>query len=428
MQTKKAGVPDEERLSPKPLDEREWIVMFVDIEGSTRLKYQQLSQNKWHFRDIVMGLMEVVQDAAQARATKFTGDGAMVVFPSNNRKGCVEAIEAAEKIIQGVDRTNFNFAGAPHIHIRIGIATGVCAKVGGTLLELSGRPADLAARLCSEADRDGVLVDKATKKAFEKNHALGKKKTKGRFQPCDRRLMLKGVPLKPDPGPFWHYKVRRLVQSAEVDYSSKGLVAVYLDRLALDKDFPEGVMTWINRAPSKSSIFVAGRTLIKWAEKQQQLLSSKKELKFYFLLSLPKSWGFLDKEEKRVVRIDYKRALQKFRKLARLDKSRFHFAHTPHLILDGVTFARIIFPGGAKHQPNGRLVALQDVNVFRPSGNSGQKDGDAQQSKVTLFWVCTCGQQNSKGGASCTAHGLLRRTLQFWHELPKPELFSSRTY
>ena len=43
MQTKKAGVPDEDRLSPKPLDEREWIVMFVDIEGSTRLKYQQLS-------------------------------------------------------------------------------------------------------------------------------------------------------------------------------------------------------------------------------------------------------------------------------------------------------------------------------------------------------------------------------------------------
>ena len=425
MQKKKPVIPNEQRaVTAKPLDEREWVVMFVDIEGSTRLKYQELAQDKWHFRDIVMGLMDVVQDAAQARATKFTGDGAMIVFPIlNDRRGCVEAIEAAEKIIQGVDRTNFEFHGPPPIHIRIGIATGLCAKVGGTVLELSGRPADLAARLCSEADRDGVLVDNATKEAFEANTSTIEPKRPGtRFQPCNRRLMLKGVPLTPDPGPFWHCNVHRLVQSTETNYASEGLVAVYLDRPALEKDFPDGAITCVDLAAPDSSILVAGRTLKSWAEKKDRLSLFNRGLKFYFLLSSRESWNLLDEEEKKIVNSDFERTYPKFLELVETDGGQFHSCLTEHLILDGVTFARIIFPGGSAQSDGGRLIALQDLNVFRPDGGPRKEKKD-QEVKVTLFWVCTCGQQNSKGGASCTAHGLLRRTLQFWTRQPKPELF-----
>ena len=401
-------------------NDEDWVVMFVDIEGSTRLKYEELKQeakhHKWRFPDIVTELLEIISRATGGQSKKFTGDGAMIVFPfrdDQRRDGRARATHAAERIIQGVDRMNFEFRDRPRIHIRIGIATGLCTPVGVlSNVELSGRPADLAARLCSEADRDGVLIDDATKKGLTRA-------MKNRLRECDRRLMLKGVPLKPNPGPFWHYKVHRLVTSSEVDYSSKGLIAVYLDRKALDADFPDGVITWVKMAALNSSIFVAGRTLIGWAQRDSELLSSRTDLKFYFLLSSKESWGQLDEEEKKIVKRDYFKALPIFQLLAKSKPEQFHNASTPHLILDGVTFARIVFPGGNRDDV-GRLVALQDLNVFRSHPTADPA------AKATLFWVCTCGIQGSEGESSCTAHGLLRRTIRFWRSSRKPLLFPVR--
>jgi len=433
MESKKAGKQVEEPISPLEGEVDEWAVMFIDIEGSTRLKYQELEQEKdpniplqakWRFSKIVTKLLHHIQRVRGGRDVKFTGDGAMLLFQDPQEVGCQRAVAGAESIIQYVDQMNLQFQGWPHpwpqIHVRIGIACGPCTNVNGVgATEVSGRPADLAARLCSEADRDGILVDCKTKEASESVYGE-------RFKKCTRRLALKGVPLDDAPDSFWHFRVHRLIQSMEADYSSKGLIAVYLDRAAMDKDFPD-VRSFIKMAAPDSSVFVAGRTLKSWAEtlkpwaQEQEPSSDEIQVKFYFLLSSPESWNVLADEERFVLEKDYADAFPIFQKLSEVPNQRFHLEFTHHLILDGVTFARIKLPGG-NPRDDARLMVLQDINVFQ-SGNAGRKVNREAEAKAALLWVCTCGKKNDTDGVSCTAHGLLRRTLQFWPEPDKPKLF-----
>src|SRR5262249_5182455 len=136
---------------------------------------------------IITELFEIIRDDTTGeKQIKFTGDGAMVIF-EEEKNGALHALEAAERILQKVDDANLKFDYDSRIHVRIGIATGECYEVNrvGTT-ELSGKTADLAARLQSEAEIDSILVDENTKvSSAQPSH---------RFIKCTRRLSLRGVP------------------------------------------------------------------------------------------------------------------------------------------------------------------------------------------------------------------------------------------
>jgi class 3 adenylate cyclase len=209
----------------------EWAIMFVDMVGSTEFKYKYHGSVEQTFK----ALYTLIRDHSKGREhIKFTGDGAMVIFrhiPENN--GCQYALRAAKDIIRAVDRRNLTFASPPAIHIRVGIASGNPAKGEcyelSTEPELSGTKVDLAARLCQETDPDTILVDIRTMENSKLPAHL--------FVKCEQRLPLKGIPRPDNEEEHYYFESDRLLRTPKGDNFSKGLLALYPDREALNRDF-----------------------------------------------------------------------------------------------------------------------------------------------------------------------------------------------
>lgn len=367
-------------------------VMFVDLEGSTQLKYEGASEEE--VVKLVEHLFCLISDKCRgAEAKKFTGDGAMIVFP--HATGCNSrstALEAAKGIIQGVDRGNVRFQWPKRAHVRIGIASGNCyvlSRVGA--LEVCGSTVDLAARLCSEADRDEILLDGITKSES--------KLPEHRFAVCSRRLSLKGVPLLKKSTDFFHLKIVRLHSPTKNDSFSSGLLALYADRRTLARDLPLPKLLYLT-AP-RSEVLLAGRTLVKWTELRSELLhvAKTKLVKFNFLLSSLEASRCLGKEQQQEIKRDLPRATEFFACLQEACPKYFEFRITEYPILDGVTCAYIRLPGYEqdKKEP-GHLIVQQDINAAA---------GDA---KASLMFGCTCKKPGHSVDNSCMAHGLRRRT------------------
>jgi class 3 adenylate cyclase len=373
-----------------PVASQPWTVMFVDIEDSTRLKYREDTDRVTR---VVLKLFDTVRAECHTKESiKFTGDGAMVVF---NRTAASprEAIAAAERIVQRNDTNNLQ-ADLPLIHIRIGIATGPGVEVQGvSSTDVVGKHVDLAARLCGDAERDGILIDDTTK---ELSGLAGH-----HFRPCERRLSLKGVvpPRKPEPPEqFWELKTLRLARTPKQDPTENGLLAVYPDRPALNRDLSPARWLWL--AARGSRLVVAGRTLKNWkfVADEIRFYIAEKQLRFAFVLSTEEAAKpFLERRQIEEIDRDRGPALDQFRMLAEDHPESFAVHETPLLILDGVTCAKVIPPAGDAAR-DGRYVALQDVNAAYGI------------HKYALLWACTCGRDDEKGTERCITHGLLRRT------------------
>ena len=385
------------------LRKQEWVVMFVDMVGSTEMKYRDgdgASMEK-AARLIARLFESVSNESKRARHIKFTGDGAMVIFEVERDRegkvtdldnGCRRALEAAERIILQLERDNLRFE-LPEIHIRIGITTGECytvSRVGSQ--EVSGRAADLAARLCGEADRDGVLLDEPTKE--------GCGLPGNRFDLCRRRLSLKGVPAgnqEGKPEAFYSFRITRLLRPTRKGHFEKGLLALYPGRSALEADFNPRRL--LDLARPGTMILVAGRTLKKWTEFDNEIRATlkNKDLSFRFLLSSETACAYLSEAQQAEIARDLPLSHELFRFLKEgHPRGRVEVRESDHLILDGITFATISLPIH-DHEANGtpKLVVLQDLNVASGDG------------KATAVWACTGDNDN---GCQCTAHGLLDRT------------------
>jgi len=377
--------------------------MFVDLVGSTALKYEE---EPLKVASLIQDLFASIKDETKGQKNiKFTGDGAMVIFEKEDG-GCKNGLLSAERILQKVDKTNLTFE-SPRIHIRIGMATGKCYEVSAVgPPELSGKTADLAARLCNEADVDSVLIDHATKD----DSGL----PSYRFELCSRRLSLKGVPMPPkEPDNYYHFKVSRFLKPPKQDHYSKGLLALYPDRLALSRDLtPIRIM---RLAKPGSTILVAGRTLITWTEldAEMRFAADEKDLRFDFVISsenvLRAEAINLGEKQLERMREDLPKARQYFLDLVDHDGANFRLRETDQLIFDGTTCAEVQLPGGT--QDKEKLIVLQDINAA------------ADDAKASFLLACTC---NGERKISCMAHGLYDRTRRIFDNSKRPSSPTAR--
>lgn len=375
-----------------------WVIMFVDMVNSTRLKYTQESAI---VIEVIKKLYSIIQDKSSGKESiKFTGDGAMVIFKQKNN-GCEMALKAAEGILQAVDRQNLLFdpqfkTNLYPISIRIGISTGECHEISTIGLDLCGRKVDLAARLCAEAEPDSILIDEATK---------GKSNfPKHRFSFCKRRLLLKGVPIPPgSPEKYFYFNPKRFLKSQL--YYSNGLLSLYPDRNSLMIDFRPARI--IHIAAPNSVIFVAGRTLISWTSiiPEMKQVAIEKRIKFRFLISAEHTSKYLDEKQQTEIRNHLPNAISFFRYMENFSYKHFQYRETDQLILDGITCARVLFPGNDKSaHSKGKLIALQDINAAHG------------EHKASILFACTCNKEDEEGDITCMAHGLYNRTKLIYNK------------
>lgn len=142
-------------------------IMFTDIVGSTALT-QQLGD---------AGAMEVVRRhdatvrealaAHSGREVKHTGDGIMASFSSASQAvECAIAVQRELALLRGDEPERL-------LHVRIGLAAGEPVTENN---DLFGTSVQLAARLCGQADRDGVLVSVAVRELCAGKHLIFSKR------------------------------------------------------------------------------------------------------------------------------------------------------------------------------------------------------------------------------------------------------------
>jgi class 3 adenylate cyclase len=123
-------------------------ILFTDIVGSTEMTARlgdRLATELVRAHDSIVRRCLAAYDG---REVKHTGDGIMAVFPDSRR-----GVDCAIRIQRAFQ--HYNEHGQEPIHVRIGLDSGEPVEDSN---DLFGTTVQLAARLCSEAGADQILV------------------------------------------------------------------------------------------------------------------------------------------------------------------------------------------------------------------------------------------------------------------------------
>ncbi|MBM2712757.1 DUF4242 domain-containing protein [Mesorhizobium caraganae] len=134
--------------SSADLDSGHRAIMFTDIVGSTKMTERLGDRVATEMVRAHDSIVRRCLNVSRGREVKHTGDGIMASFAST-----AEAVDCAIAIQQGFDR--YNRGNAEPIHIRIGLDCGEPVEDSN---DLFGSTVQLAARLCSAASTDQILV------------------------------------------------------------------------------------------------------------------------------------------------------------------------------------------------------------------------------------------------------------------------------
>jgi class 3 adenylate cyclase len=164
--------------APRPqFDSAHRAVMFTDIAGSTEMTAR--------LGDVAATELVRAHDALVRRAlarnggreVKHLGDGIMASFDATS-----DAVSCAKEIQHAFHAYNAE-RGAQPLHVRIGIASGEPIEDSS---DLFGTAVQMAARLCSAANPDEVLVSSAVCEECSGSHTFssaGYKRLKGFAEP-----------------------------------------------------------------------------------------------------------------------------------------------------------------------------------------------------------------------------------------------------
>jgi class 3 adenylate cyclase len=130
------------------LDSGHRAIMFTDIVGSTKMTARLGDRVATEMVRAHDSIVRRCLRTSGGREVKHTGDGIMGSFAST-----AEAINCAVAIQQGFAR--YNRGNAEPIHVRIGLDCGEPVEDSN---DLFGSTVQLAARLCSAASPDQILV------------------------------------------------------------------------------------------------------------------------------------------------------------------------------------------------------------------------------------------------------------------------------
>ena len=159
--------------SPPAVDRGLRAVMFTDIVGSTEMTARlgdsaALEQVRAHDALVRRGL-----EAHGGREVKHTGDGIMASFDN-----VAEAVRAAAEIQRRF--ADYNAGASESLSVRIGIDAGEPVAEHN---DLFGATVQLAHRLCSEAEANGIVVSGRVRQLSQESAArfveLGERRLKG---------------------------------------------------------------------------------------------------------------------------------------------------------------------------------------------------------------------------------------------------------
>jgi class 3 adenylate cyclase len=134
--------------SAADVDSGHRAIMFTDIVGSTKMTERLGDRVATEMVRAHDSIVRRCLNVSRGREVKHTGDGIMASFAST-----AEAIDCAVAIQRGFER--YNQGNAEPIHIRIGLDCGEPVEDSN---DLFGSTVQLAARLCSAAAPDQILV------------------------------------------------------------------------------------------------------------------------------------------------------------------------------------------------------------------------------------------------------------------------------
>jgi class 3 adenylate cyclase len=199
------GLSPNERTFRSTAERRQLSVMFCDIMGftglSSRLDPEDLSE-------VIRGYQERVAATITRFGgfiARYVGDGVLIYFgwPEAHEANAERAIRAALSVIDAISQAPIR---AEHLQIRIGIATGlviVGEPIGnGDARQQTaiGETPNLAARLQSFAEPDGIVIDAVTRRQIG-----------GLFEYRDLgTVALNGLP---DPVPAWQVLREAAIES-----------------------------------------------------------------------------------------------------------------------------------------------------------------------------------------------------------------------
>jgi class 3 adenylate cyclase len=160
-----APAPATGTLSPRAdrAERRQLTVMFCDLVGSTPLSSRLDPED---LRGIIGAYHRCVAEIVEGFGgfvARFMGDGALVYFgyPQAHEDDAERATRCGLVLVDRVARLGH----AEELHARVGIATGLVV-VGGEVVEhdVAGDTPNLAARLQTLAEPDGVVIAASTRR------------------------------------------------------------------------------------------------------------------------------------------------------------------------------------------------------------------------------------------------------------------------
>ena len=152
-------------------------IMFTDIVGSTEMTERLGDEVALDLVRVHDSLVRRGLASHNGREVKHTGDGIMATFESAS-----EAIRAAADIQRHFSA--YNAEAAESLRVRIGIHAGEPVEEHN---DLFGTTVQLAHRLCSEAEADGIIVSGLVRELCDQDKArfvvLGERRLKGFAEP-----------------------------------------------------------------------------------------------------------------------------------------------------------------------------------------------------------------------------------------------------
>jgi len=146
---------------------REVSILFCDVRGYTSMSVGMDPAEVISLLNEHMSALTRIVHARKGVVKQFTGDGIMILFGAPKSYGC-DALDAAHCAVEMMrERLRLNDLAERPMRIGIGIATGIVVA-GGLGAEnraeytVVGERVNLAARLCSAAAADEILIDEAT--------------------------------------------------------------------------------------------------------------------------------------------------------------------------------------------------------------------------------------------------------------------------
>ena len=196
-----------DRLSAAPPERRYLTIMFIDLVGYTELSEQLEPDDLLALSNRYHQLAVVIMERFGGFVAHFLGDGILVYFgyPTAHGNDAERALRAALEMIERLSAMDFPLSdgGTRRLAARIGVHTGLVIVGAGMMSSghnvhgIVGEAPNLAARLQSEAPRNGVVVSQDTRGLVEDLFdfaPLGARVLKGLSQPVEISQVLRARP------------------------------------------------------------------------------------------------------------------------------------------------------------------------------------------------------------------------------------------